>query len=148
MNVLAGLNAGMLCSGIIKVVFFEILRAVFCARFFTMKLPKPRRYTFSPDEIDFDFYYESYKKYIEGFKKQNIDFVKSEEGRKWLETISTKKYYINLHAVLNIFWLLYCAIYLNFAEEFKENVSFSYFQHGIDRIVYFERALSRIQNEN
>ena len=105
-------------------------------------------YTFSPDEIDFDFYYESYKKYIEGFKKQNIDFVKSDEGKKWLETISTKKYYINLHAVLNIFWLLYCAIYLNFAEEFKENVSFSYFQHGIDRIVYFERALARIQNEN
>ena len=28
-NVLAGLNAGMLCSGMMIVVFFEILRAVF-----------------------------------------------------------------------------------------------------------------------
>ena len=46
-NVFAGLNAGMLCSGIMMVVFFEMFRAVFCALFFTMKLPKPRRYTFS-----------------------------------------------------------------------------------------------------
>jgi len=48
MKVFAGLNAGMLWAGIIIVVFLEILRAVFCALFFTMKLPKPLRYTFSP----------------------------------------------------------------------------------------------------
>ena len=44
-KLLAGLKAGMLCSGMVMVVFFEILRATFFARFFTMKLPKPRRYT-------------------------------------------------------------------------------------------------------
>ena len=42
-KVLAGLNAGMLCSGMMMVVFFEMLRAVFWARFFKMKLPNPRR---------------------------------------------------------------------------------------------------------
>ena len=42
-NVFAGLNAGILCSGMIIVVFLEILRAVFCALFFTTKLPNPRR---------------------------------------------------------------------------------------------------------
>ena len=41
------MKAGMLCSGIMIVVFFEILRAVFCALFFTTKLPNPRKYTFS-----------------------------------------------------------------------------------------------------
>ena len=30
------------------VVFLDMLRAVFSARSFMMKLPKPRRYTFSP----------------------------------------------------------------------------------------------------
>ena len=45
-NTLAGLNAGILCSGIMIVVPCEMLRAVFCERVFTMKLPKPRRYTF------------------------------------------------------------------------------------------------------
>jgi len=42
-NVLAGLKAGMLCSGMIIVVFLEILRAVLGALLFRMKLPKPRR---------------------------------------------------------------------------------------------------------
>ena len=40
-NDLAGLNEGMLCSGIMMVVFFEILRAVFLALFLMMKQPKP-----------------------------------------------------------------------------------------------------------
>jgi len=46
-KVLAGLKEGMLCSGMIIVVFLEMLRAVFWARFLTMKLPKPLKYTFS-----------------------------------------------------------------------------------------------------
>src|SRR5210317_1100356 len=45
-KVFAGLKAGIECSGIMMVVFLEILRAVFLALFFTMKLPKPLRYTF------------------------------------------------------------------------------------------------------
>ena len=42
-----GLNAGKSCASMTKVVFFEMLRAVFLARCFTMKLPKPRRNTSS-----------------------------------------------------------------------------------------------------
>ena len=48
MKTLAGLNAGILCSGMMMVVFLEMLRAVFSERTLMMKLPKPRRYTFSP----------------------------------------------------------------------------------------------------
>ena len=43
MNTLAGLKAGILCSGMMMTVFLLILRAVFCERVFTIKLPKPRR---------------------------------------------------------------------------------------------------------
>ena len=39
----AGLKAGILCAGIMMVVFLEIFLAVFLALFFTMKLPKPLR---------------------------------------------------------------------------------------------------------
>ncbi len=42
-NDFEALNEGMLCSGMIIVVFFDIFLAVFCARFFTIKLPNPRR---------------------------------------------------------------------------------------------------------
>ena len=52
MKTRAGLKDGMSCSGMIIVVFCEILRAVFCARLFTIKLPNPRRYTFSPAAND------------------------------------------------------------------------------------------------
>jgi len=45
-NVLAGLKAGMLCAGIMMVVFLEMFRAVFSARFLTIKLPNPLKYTF------------------------------------------------------------------------------------------------------
>ncbi len=39
----AGLNAGMLCAGILIVVFFEIFLPVFSALVLMMKLPNPRR---------------------------------------------------------------------------------------------------------
>ena len=48
LKVFAGLNAGILCAGIMIVVFLLMLRAVFSALVFTMKEPNPRRYTFSP----------------------------------------------------------------------------------------------------
>ena len=43
MKLFAGLKLGKSCAGIVIVVFFEMLRAVFSARCFTMKLPNPRR---------------------------------------------------------------------------------------------------------
>ena len=45
---LQGLKAGILWALIVMVWFLEILRAVFSALCFTMKLPKPLKYTFSP----------------------------------------------------------------------------------------------------
>ena len=53
MKIRAGLNDGMSCSGMIIVVFCEMFLAVFCARLLTIKLPNPRRYTFSPAASDF-----------------------------------------------------------------------------------------------
>ena len=43
MKLLHGLKAGMSCASMTIVVFFEMLRAVFWARRFTVKVPKPRR---------------------------------------------------------------------------------------------------------
>ena len=52
MNVFAGLKAGILCAGIMMVVFFEIFLAVFLALFLTIKLPNPLRYTLFPFTIE------------------------------------------------------------------------------------------------
>ena len=47
-NAFDGLKAGMLCAGMVIVVFWVMLRAAFSALCLMMKLPKPRRYTGSP----------------------------------------------------------------------------------------------------
>ena len=47
MKVLAGLNAGILCAGIMMEVFFEMFLAVFSALAFTIKEPNPLKYTSS-----------------------------------------------------------------------------------------------------
>lgn len=43
----AGLKLGKSCASIVIVVFLRILRAVFAALCLIIKLPNPRRYTFS-----------------------------------------------------------------------------------------------------
>ena len=40
-NTFAGLNAGILCAGILIVVFFEMFLPVFSALVLIIKLPKP-----------------------------------------------------------------------------------------------------------
>ena len=40
-KIFAGLKAGILCAGIFMATFLEILRPVFSARVFIMKLPNP-----------------------------------------------------------------------------------------------------------
>src|SRR5512141_791166 len=52
MNDLAGLKAGILCAGMIMVVFLNIFLAVFLALFLTIKLPKPLRNTLLPFIIE------------------------------------------------------------------------------------------------
>ena len=52
-NSLAGLKAGIKCSGISTAIFFLMLRPILAARFFIIKLPKPLIYIFSPEDKDF-----------------------------------------------------------------------------------------------
>lgn len=102
-------------------------------------------YYFSPDEIDFDLYYQCYKKYIDEFIRLHPEMGNTEEGKNYFEKIQGKKYYINLHNVINLFWLLYCAIYLTF-KDYQEGERF-YYLHGIHRITYLEKGLEAMQKE-
>lgn len=106
-------------------------------------------YYFLPEEINFDFFFEFYKKYTSKFELNFKNILEKEEESKLFELIKSKKYYITLHCIINLFWLLYSAIYLNFNDEFgkeQEVGAFTYFQHGIDRLIYFERAFEALKN--
>ena len=98
------------------------------------------------DKINLEHYFEIYLQYINKFEQANPELNETEKGRELLEEIKTKKYYLNLHGVINAFWVLYCVIYMNF-EKFSEGKEFNYFRHGLDRIKYFEKILEELNLE-
>ena len=102
-------------------------------------------YIFTKDLINFDKYYGYYKNYLKVFCENHKFLNGTDDGKKFLKEIQTKKYYLKLHVVINLFWFLYCVIYLNFSEFNKDQKNFFYFQHGIHRIYYIEAAMKAIE---
>ena len=103
-------------------------------------------YQFTKEKIDFEKYYNLYKLYIKEFINTYKFMNNSEECKLFLNEIQTKKYYLKLHCVINLFWFLYCVIYLDFEELNKDKKNFFYFIHGIHRIYYFDCAKNEIKN--
>ena len=102
-------------------------------------------YVFTKDLINFDKYYGYYKNYLKVFCENHKFLNGTDDGKKFLKEIHTKKYYLKLHVIINLFWFLYCVIYLNFSEFNKDQKNFFYFQHGIHRIYYIEAAMKAIE---
>ena len=105
------------------------------------------KYKSDMDKIDIDHYYDIYLQYVDKFENANPELNETEKGRELLDEIKTKKYYLNLHGVINAFWVLYCAIYLNY-DNYVDEKGFNFLQHGIDRITYFEQIMSLIEEED
>ena len=94
-------------------------------------------YSFAKEKIDFDKYFEIYKLYINKFIENHNFLNDSNFGKNFLDLIKTKKYYIQLHQITNLFWLLYCGIYLNF-NNWKNDPNDYYYHHFIHRFQYIE----------
>ncbi len=94
-------------------------------------------YSFANEKIDFDKYFEIYKLYINKFIENHKFLNDSNFGKNFLDLIKTKKYYIQLHQITNLFWLLYCGIYLNF-NNWKNDPNDYYYHHFIHRFQYIE----------
>ena len=105
------------------------------------------KYKCDMDKIDIDHYYEIYLQYVDKFEDANPELNETENGRELLDEIKSKKYYLNLHGVINAFWVLYCAIYLNY-DNYIEEKGFNFLQHGVDRITYFEQIMSQLEEED
>ena len=94
-------------------------------------------YSFAKENIDFDKYFEIYHIYINKFIENHKFLNDSNFGKNFLDLIKTKKYYIKLHQITNLFWLLYCGIYLNF-NNWKNDPNDYYYHHFIHRFQYIE----------
>ena len=102
-------------------------------------------YEFKKEEINFEFYFEEYRKYCELFIELNKNWINNEENKEFKDLIKTKDYYLNLHSVTNVFWFLFCVINLNFENEFIKKCD-HYFQYGYDRLLYSELAKKKRLN--
>lgn len=102
-------------------------------------------YFFTLDKVDFDKYYQFYQNYIELFISNHRFLEKEEGGLEFIKLIKTKKYYIKLHQILNLFWLLYCAIYLDYKEWIKDKIGSFYFLHGIHRLQLLEAGAKALE---
>ena len=103
-------------------------------------------YQFNENDLDLDLTYKFYLKFIEKFEEMYSELKNNDKGKEILNEIKSKKYYLNLHCLINVFWVLHCSLYLNF-EKFIENEGFDYFQHAIDRITLYEKISEKIEIE-
>ena len=103
-------------------------------------------YEFNEDELDLDDCYLIYLKFINKFEEFHSELKESEEGKKILDEIKSKNYYLNLHCLINIFWVLHCSLYLNH-DKFINNEGFNYFNHAIDRIKLYEKISEKKDEE-
>ena len=99
-------------------------------------------YEFDNENFDLDFskFYETFLKFMQKFQATHS----VEHGNKFqylLEKSKTEKYFYRLVCVINLFWLLYTLINLDY-DEFTLKNKFCYLSHGIDRINLFEKAYS------
>jgi len=97
-------------------------------------------YSFSKEEIDFDWCYEIYMQYVKVFKMNREDEINSnEEYAMKFEKIVKYKYFLRLICVVNLFWFLWAMIYFD-EEKFQMQNSFDHFSFALDRLFLFNKA--------
>ncbi len=102
-------------------------------------------FQFSPEEINFENYFQIFKNFINKFECAHSNlWIKEERGKK-LEKMKTMKYFLRVVCVISLFWLLYSVIYCDF-ENFIGQNTFDYYQHALDRIYIFEKAYTKLQS--
>ena len=108
-----------------------------------------REINFIPEEIDLNYYYEIFLKYINELEKnENInEFKRTNEGINFFNEIKTMNYFLRLNILDNILWFIFALIYFNY-EKFIKNIGFNYFQHAYDRTIYYEKILEFKKNLN
>ena len=97
------------------------------------------------DKIDFDKTYQIYLKFIEQFI-QGHKFIENEEGGKeFLKKTKTKKYFIMLNNIINLYYFIWSFCYVNFSTWEKDHYGEYYFVHGVDRIKVYLAGMKELE---
>ena len=91
------------------------------------------------DKINFDKTYQIYLKFIEQFIQGHKFIENIEGGKEFLKKAKTKKYFIMLNNIINLYYFIWSFCYVDFSAWEKDHYGEYYFVHGVDRIkVYLE----------
>ena len=91
------------------------------------------------DKIDFDKTYQIYLKFIGQFIQGHKFMENVEGGKEFLKKAKTKKYFIMINNIINLFYFIWSICYVDFPTWEKDHYGEYYFVHGVDRIkVYLE----------
>jgi thiamine kinase-like enzyme len=100
-------------------------------------------YYFSFEDINYDKYFCIYKIYIQKTIESH-DFLNNNiKGKEFIENITSKKYYLQLHQIINYFWFLCCIAHLDFQLWYtKKKESFNIAK---DLIKFYEFGLKQLK---
>ena len=97
------------------------------------------------DKIDFDKTYQIYLKFIEQFIQGHKFIEKVEGGKEFLKKAKTKKYFIMLNNIINLYYCIWSFCYVDFPAWEKDHYGEYYFVHGVDRIRVYEAGMKALE---
>ena len=97
------------------------------------------------DKIDFDKGYQIYQKFVEQFIQNHSFMNETKEGKDFLEFMKTKKYYLLLNNIINLFYFLWSICYVDFPTWQKDHYKEYYFVHGLDRIKIYLAGMNELK---
>ena len=103
-------------------------------------------YYCSLDKLDFDKTYVFYERFIDQFIQGHKYLEKEKGGKEFVQMIRTKKYFIQLMNIINLYFFLWSFCYTDFPTWDKDHYGEYYFVHGVDRIKFFLAGKKAIEN--
>ena len=100
------------------------------------------------DKLDFNKTYYYYEKFINLFIQEHLFIEKYEGGKEFMNLIRTKKYFIQVTNIINLYWFLWSFCYTDFKTWDKDHYGEYYFVHGIDRLKFYLAGMKAIEALN
>lgn len=100
-------------------------------------------YIFSFEQINYDKYFSKYKIYIKKFIESHKFLCNNSKGKNFIDFITSRKYYLSLHQIINYFWFLCCMAYLDFNSWYSEKKKSFYIAY--DLIRFYEFGLEKLK---
>ena len=97
------------------------------------------------DKVDFDKGYQIYAKFVEQFIQNHKFLDNTKEGKEFLKFMKTKKYFVILNNIINLFYFLWSVCYVDFPTWEKDHYGEYYFVHAVDRIKVYQAGMKELK---